>query len=103
MTEKTFILESLPDEALDAILSLHPEAKDKYFSKLASKQYPKINKDSDQFKDIVETFISSFYIEKLYRTNKFFQEKFTIVYTDKGFIRNIIADMYYADDDLITH
>ena len=58
----------------------------------------------------------------MYRTNKFFQEKFTIVYTDKGFIRNIIgiihicndvtdksfisniiADMYYADDDLITH
>ena len=103
MTEKTFILESLPDEALDAILSLHPEAKDKYFSKLASNQYPKINKDSEQFKDLVETFISSFYIEKLYRTNRFFNEKFTPVYTQSGLIRNIIADIYFTDDDLITH
>ena len=54
-------------------------------------------------KNLLEYYNSSFYVEKMYRTNKFFQEKFTIVYTDKGFIRNIIADMYYADDDLITH
>lgn len=99
----TFVLESLPDEALDAILSLPPEAKDKYFSKMAKKFNPKIDATSDQFTDIVETYISSFYLEKLYRTNRFFNEKFTPVYTNTGIIRNVIADIYFADDDLITH
>jgi len=99
----TFVLEELPDDALDAILSLPPEAKDKYFSKMAQNFNPKVDIKSDYFKDIVETYISSFYLEKLYRTNRFFNEKFTPVYTNTGIIRNIIADIYFTDDDLITH
>ena len=97
------ILETIPEEALDHVLSLPPEAKTLYFTKLAKKFYPKINERSDEFKNIVESYVSSFYVEKMYRSNRFFNEKFIIVYTQTGLIRNVWSDLYYTDDDLITH
>ena len=102
MTEQ-LILETIPEEALDHVLSLPPEAKTLYFTKLAKKFYPKINERSDEFKNIVESYVSSFYVEKMYRSNRFFNEKFIIVYTQTGLIRNVWSDLYYTDDDLITH
>ena len=102
MTEQ-LILENIPEEALDHILSLPPEAKTLYFTKLAKKFYPKIDDKSDQFKNILESYMSSFYVEKMYRSNRFFNEKFIIVYTQTGLIRNVWSDLYYPDDDLITH
>ena len=50
MTEQ-LILENIPEESLDHILSLPPEAKTLYFTKLAKKFYPKIDEKSDQFKE----------------------------------------------------
>lgn len=102
MTEQ-LILENIPEEALDHILSLPPEAKTLYFTKLAKKFYPTIDDKSDRFRDILESYISSFYVEKMYRSNRFFNEKFVIVYTQTGLIRNVWSDLYYTDDDLITH
>jgi len=100
---KPFLLDDLEDSTLDAILSLPPAARVDYYKKIARKYFPDIKENSQDFEEIIENYNSSFYVEKMYRSNKFFNEKFTIVYTDKGFIRNIIADIYYADDDLITH
>ena len=102
MTEQ-LILENIPEESLDHILSLPPEAKTLYFTKLAKRFYPKIDKKSEQFKNILESYVSSFYVEKMYRSNRFFNEKFIIVYTQTGLIRNVWSDLYYTDDDLITH
>ena len=59
--------------------------------------------ECDEMKNIVESYVSSFYLEKMYRTNRFFNEKFTPIYTTTGLIRNIWADLFFADDDLITH
>ena len=100
---KPFLLDDLEDSTLDAILSLPPSARVDYYKKIARKYFPDIKENSQDFEEIIENYNSAFYVEKMYRSNKFFNEKFTIVYTDKGFIRNIIADIYYADDDLITH
>lgn len=100
---KPFLLDDLEDSTLDAILSLPPKARVDYFKKLARSYFPEVKENTNDFEELLENYNSSFYVEKMYRTNRFFNEKFTIVYTDKGFIRNIIADMYYADDDLITH
>ena len=100
---KPFLLDDLEDSTLDAILSMPPKARVEYYKKLAKAYFPDVKDDTDEYQNILETYNSSFYVEKMYRTNKFFNEKFTVVYTDKGFIRNIIADMYFADDDLITH
>ena len=97
------ILEKVPEDTLDHILSLHPEAKTLYFKNLAKKFYPKIDEKSDEFKNILESYVSSFYVEKMYRSNRFFNEKFIIVYTQTGLIRNVWSDLYYTDDDLITH
>ena len=102
MTEQ-LILENLPEDVLDHVLSLPPEAKTVYFTKLTKKFYPKIDQKSDEFTNIVESYISSFYVEKMYRSNRFFNEKFIIVYTQTGLIRNVWSDLYYTDDDLITH
>ena len=102
MTEE-LILENLSEELLDYVLALSPEAKNVYFTKLAKKFYPKIDQKSDEFTNIVESYVSSFYVEKMYRSNRFFNEKFIIVYTQTGLIRNVWSDLYYTDDDLITH
>ena len=100
---KSFLLDELEESTIDAILSLPPKARVDYYKKLAKAYFPDVLEGSEEYTDILETYNSSFYLEKMYRTNKFFNEKFTVVYTDKGFIRNIIADLYFADDDLITH
>ena len=100
---KTFILENLSDESLDAILSLPIAQKASYFTGMIKSFYPAVKEDTPQFDDLIGSYASSFYVEKIYRSNRFFNEKFTPIYTSTGLIRNIIADMYYADDDLITH
>ena len=97
-----FLLEDIPDEGLDQILSLLPKGKSLYFTRLA-KQFYDFPEDSDEFTDLVESYISSFYLEKMYRTNRFFNEKFTPIYTQTGLIRNVWSDLFLTDDDLITH
>ena len=98
-----FILEELSDESLDAVLSLPLDKKSSYFTAMLKSFYPNIVEGTDEFDNIIASYLSSFYVEKLYRSNNFFNEKFTVIYTSTGLIRNIIAEMYYADDDLITH
>jgi hypothetical protein len=102
MSDK-IILEEITDESLDAVLALAPEQKLRYFSSLVQLYYPSLEVGSERYNALLETYVSSFYIEKLYRNNRFFNEKFTPVYTDTGLIRNIIADIFYTDDHLITH
>ena len=98
----SFLLEEFPDDALDQILKTTPSGKTQYFTKLA-KQFYDIPEDSDEFTDIVESYISSFYVEKMYRSNRFFNEKFTPIYTQTGLIRNVWSDLFFTNDDLITH
>lgn len=101
--KKEFILEELPDESLDAILCLTPAQKTKYFSLMVKTYYPNQVEGSKEFTDLLETYISSFYVEKLYRSNRFFHEKFSPVYTSTGLIRDVVADIFYTDDHIITH
>ena len=98
-----FILEELSDDSLDAVLSLPMDKKASYFTGMVKSFYPKVLENTEQFNDLLSSYASSFYVEKMYRSNRFFNEKFTPIYTSTGLIRNIIADMYYTDDDLITH
>lgn len=99
----SFILEQLSDESLDAVLSLPLDKKSSYFTAMLKSFYPNVIDGTDEFDNLIAAYFSSFYVEKMYRSNNFFNEKFTVVYTTTGLIRNIIAEMYYADDDLITH
>jgi hypothetical protein len=98
-----FILQDLSDESLDTILSLLPEHKSKYFEAMVDTFYPKLSKGTQEYEEMVATYLSSFCVEKIYRSNRFFNEKFTPIYTTTGIIRNIVSDLYYSDDDLITH
>lgn len=99
----TFSLADLSNESLDAIISLDRVQKANYIAEMVRTYYPKISEGSDEYINLIEEYISSFYVEKLYRSNRFFNEKFTPVYTKTGLIRNIILDSYYTDDDLIVH
>lgn len=99
---KELLLEEFPEESLDQVLSLTPKGKTMYFTKLA-KEFYDFPEESDEMTNIVESYISSFYVEKMYRNNRFFNEKFTPIYTNTGLIRNIWSDLFFTDDDLITH
>ena len=98
-----FRLEDLSDESLDSILSLTIESKTKYFEAMVKSYYPKVDQDTDYFVELVESYISSFYLEKLYRSNRFFNEKFIPVYTNTGLIREVVSDLFFIDDTLIVH
>jgi len=98
-----FILEDLSDETIDVVLAMPPKIRVTYYEKLIKAFYPDIEKDSENWEELIENYNSSFYVEKMYRTNRFFNEKFTVIYTETGLIRNIWADLFYADDDLVTH
>lgn len=98
-----FILQDLSDESLDTVLSLTPEQKSRYFEAMVNTFYPNLHKSSTDYEEMVATYLSSFCVEKIYRSNRFFNEKFTPIYTTTGIIRNIVSDLYYSDDELITH
>jgi hypothetical protein len=98
-----FILQELSNESLEAVLSLNPEQKSAYFQAMVDTFYPSIEKNSAQYEEMIATYLSCFCVEKIYRSNRFFNEKFTPIYTSTGIIRNIISDLYYTDDELATH
>jgi hypothetical protein len=98
-----FVLQDLSDESLEAVLSLSPAQKASYFQEMVKTFYPRIPENTKEFEEMVATYLSSFCVEKIYRSNRFFNEKFTPIYTATGIIRNIISDLYYSDDELITH
>ena len=98
-----FRLEDFSDESLDSILCLTIEGKTKYFQAMAKNYYPKVDENTDQFVELVERYISSFYLEKLYRSNRFFNEKFIPVYTNTGLIREVVSELFFVDDTLIVH
>ena len=98
-----FRLEDFSDESLDSILCLTIESKTKYFEAMVKSYYPKVDQDTDYFVELVESYISSFYLEKLYRSNRFFNEKFIPVYTNTGLIREVVSDLFFIDDTLIVH
>jgi hypothetical protein len=98
-----FILQDLSNESLEAVLSLSPNQKSSYFEAMVDSFYPSIEKGSVQYEEMVATYLSCFCVEKIYRSNRFFNEKFTPIYTSTGIIRNIISDLYYSDDELATH
>jgi hypothetical protein len=101
--KREFKLEELSDASLDSVLCLPIERKTQYFEAMVKSYYPKVDKDTDDFVDLVESYISSLYLEKLYRSNRFFNEKFIPIYTNTGLIREVVSDIFFIDETLIVH
>lgn len=97
------LLQDISNEDLDSILGMSLPSKKSFFAKMINKYFPELREEDPMYKDTLEAYLSSFYVEKLYRSNKFFQEKFVMVYTNTGLVRNVINELYFTDDHLITH
>ena len=74
-TVKPFELSSLEEVRLNAFISLSMEAKQTYIGELIQAFYPNALEDEKTYADLTMSYVSSFYVEKLYRTNRFFNEK----------------------------
>ena len=96
-------LNELKEDTLNFLIGMSIEDKRAYFHKLIETFYPKSLKDESEYESLIEAYISSIYVEKLYRSNRFFQEQFTMIYTQTGLIRDIVNDTYFNEDTLITH
>ena len=96
-------LSDIENDTLDYLIGMPMQDKHAYFHKLIETFYPKCLNNEDEYEALLENYVSCIYVEKLYRTNRFFREQFTIVYTQTGLIRDVINDMYFNDDSLITH
>lgn len=97
------LLQDISNEDLDSILGMPLSSKKSFFAKMINKYFPELREEDPMYKDTLEAYLSSFYVEKLYRSNKFFQEKFVMIYTNTGLVRNVINELYFTDDHLITH
>lgn len=93
----------MSNEKLEVIIELSEEDKNLYINNLIKLHYPSIKEEDTEHTSLQQSYRSSFVIEKLYRSNNLVQENFSPIYTKTGLIRNIINDLYYTDDDLITH
>ena len=89
--------------AIDYILALPEVERLTYYGTLIDKFYPNVNKNAPDFEKLLVAYETSFVVEKIYRNNKIFQSGFTNVYTQTGLLRNSVSDLYFTDDDLITH
>ncbi len=101
--ESEFQLYNLEDDKLDLILSLNDTDSNIYVNALIEKFYPDIDSKSEIHADLMVAYRSSFVAERFYRSNLVFQSGFQAVYTRTGLIRNLINDIYFAEDDLIVH
>lgn len=95
------ILEELSDESLDAVLAFTPEQKIKYFSTLIETFYK--DAGEEEIDTLLQHYISSFYLEKIYRSNVFLYKAYTPIYTSTGLIRNLVANNYYTDFETQVH
>ena len=96
-------LYDIKENTIDYILSLPEAERITYYGTLIDKFYPAINKDAPEFERLLVAYETSFVVKKIYRNNKIFRSGFTNVYTQTGLLRNSVSDLYFADDDLITH
>ena len=103
MSINKFTLGSMSDEDLNTVLSLPLDKRTRYFEELVSTYYPKSLDDDVMYISLIESYISSFYLEKIYRSNKFINEKFAIIYTDTGLIKNLTSEMYFDPKELLIH
>ena len=96
-------LYDIKENTIDYILSLPEAERITYYGTLIDKFYHAISKDAPEFERLLVAYETSFVVEKIYRNNKVFRSGFTNVYTQTGLLRNSVSDLYFADDDLITH
>ena len=96
-----FNLHEFPEERLNYVLAMPEEERLSYFASQIKKHYPII--PIEEYERLLTAYESSFILEKIYRSNKTCQEGFTAVYTKTGLIRNMVNDIFFTDDDLITH
>ena len=96
-----FELYELTDEQLNEILSLRDQQQELYINTLIQRFYPEV--DEQNYIKLQIAYKSSFILEKFYRSNLVFQEGFQAIYTRTGLIRDIINEVYFTQDNLITH
>lgn len=102
---KEFGLYDLSDEHLEEILKLSDKDMAEYTRSLIQKYYNHVitHNDKIMYNQLVTSYKSSFEVEKFYRDNLVFQNGFQAVYTKTGLIRNLVCDIYFSDDHLVTH
>jgi len=101
--EEELTLGELEDDTLATIIALEEREKSKYIRHLIEQYFPKVEPDSEEYSHLQLSYRTGFLIEHLYRNNALLQECFTIVYTKQGLIRDVVNDLYFTDDHLITH
>ena len=84
---ETFTLSEFEDESLDYVIGMPLPVKRDYFHKLVESFYPKSINRQEEYESLWKVYV---FIEKLYRSNRFFKEKFTMIYTKTGLVRNIV-------------
>jgi len=101
-SDSALFLYDLDDSTLDFILALSFEELDKYVYALISRFYPNVQKESEQYVDLKNSYRASFAAEKLYRVNSLLNKNYTAIYTKTGLIREIVLDIYGIGNEKVV-
>ncbi len=101
-TDSFFYLHELEDETLVHILKLPAKELDSYIYALICRFYPTVQKDSERYKRLEDSYKASFVLEQLYRSNNMLSEYYTGIYTKTGLIREIVLDIYSIGTDKVA-
>jgi hypothetical protein len=101
-SDSHLFLYDLDDATLDFIIGLPFEELDKYVYALISRFYPKVEKESEQYQNLKDSYRASFATEKLYRVNPLLNKNYTAIYTKTGLIREIVLDIYGIGNEKVV-
>lgn len=101
-SDSPLFLYDIDDHTLDFILGLSFEELDKYVYALICRFYPKVEKDTEQYQDLKDSYRASFAAEKLYRVNSLLNKNYTAIYTKTGLIREIVLDLYGISNEKVV-
>lgn len=101
-SDSHLFLYDIDDATLDFILSLSYEELDRYVYALISRFYPKVEKETEQYVNLKNSYRASFAAEKLYRVNALLNKNYTAIYTKTGLIREIVLDIYGIGNEKVV-
>ena len=88
---------------LQVILTLSEDERLLYINNLIKKYYPNIDFNTEVYFNIQKSYIGSFNLENIFRQSEEAKRAFTPIYTKTGLIRNIVNDLFFMPQELITH
>ena len=102
MKNDNFYLFDLTDAELQVITNLSDIDVCDYIHNLICNYYSHVDQTSEQYRNLVKAYKTSFILETIYRSNPLLSNNFTTIYTRTGLIRELVNDLYHIGPEKVV-